>query len=593
MAVEHKVPVVPRVFFRDGLRTSGGRRPISFPPHPQRYPNPQTADGDAPSWHSFKDRHMPLVLPVLPKEYKAGQGLGKEQKLEMDNLLQTITKKKNMLLPFKSSRPAKNGTEHGEEPTYADLTCRPASAPGELPSVVRINTDDRALLQGSENVSESTISSLDITISPPSAETHTDSESRVFSTLEKAKKKFSRRHVMSPKPKCSSPEKGSKGKAQASPTKSTRSSHSTDLLVPPPIPSAPNLPNFLYISARPFCKGATTFKSPLEKHWSKDKANRPFARIGEPLPPSPQKRPLPELGALGPQPKRPPRPPAVDLSSHMPQTNPDKTSTVATFAVDHVTPQEPDLEHTPSVAVIDAPKFSDFETSEIETVESEAADIVALDLEALDLSCPLDFGEPLPDCFQEPINLSEFPGPLEQWSQSEEPTADPSSCTEEPADCHTIAEDTGQGDHAINFEIGIYQREMLTSEKYPTPCDNVYEDVENISKITLNQNSWKWKGLKNPYADHNLVKEESAHNVWHTSSRSAGDPGYLSRSQINCKECQSPYAFKDQKKREKQRLEREKKELKEREKKENEMKKKFKASLDVEMWTHPRFKNII
>uniref|UniRef100_A0A8C6WQC3 Helically-extended SH3 domain-containing protein n=1 Tax=Neogobius melanostomus TaxID=47308 RepID=A0A8C6WQC3_9GOBI len=240
----------------DGLRTSGGRRPISFPPHPQRYPNPQTADGDAPSWHSFKDRHMPLVLPVLPKEYKAGQGLGKEQKLEMDNLLQTITKKKNMLLPFKSSRPAKNGTEHGEEPTYADLTCRPASAPGELPSVVRINTDDRALLQGSENVSESTISSLDITISPPSAETHTDSESRVFSTLEKAKKKFSRRHVMSPKPKCSSPEKGSKGKAQASPTKSTRSSHSTDLLVPPPIPSAPNLPNFLYISARPFCKGS-------------------------------------------------------------------------------------------------------------------------------------------------------------------------------------------------------------------------------------------------------------------------------------------------------------------------------------------------
>lgn len=605
MAVEHKAPVVPRVFFRDELRSSAGKRPISFPPHAQPSPTSQTADGDAPSRYFFKDRHMPLVLPVLPK---ANQGFRKDSKLEAVDLLQTKTKKKSLHLPFKSTRSVKGCSEIGEEPTYADLTCRPASAPGELQSVDRQISDDRASLQGSENMNESTFSNLDITISPPAAENHPDAERRVLSTLEKAKKKFSRQPVMSARPKCSSPERSNEGKAPGFPTKCI---HSTNLSLSPPIPPPLNLPNFIYISARPFCKSTTTFKSPLEKHFNKDRANRPFARIGEPNPPSPQRKSLLELWALGPQPTKPPRPPVVNLASHMSGISQDKPSMDASLGMDAASGPN----HTESTPVI-APEFPDFETSEIGPVETESVDIIALDLETLDLPAPevmapSHFVEPLPDwsdhalnceqkevnlcnpgvrpldppSFPEPINVSEFPGLIEQWSQSEEANVEPSSCTEEPADGPSTTEEIDQGEHANNFEFGIYQQEI-----YPTPSDNLYEDVENLCKTTFHQNSRKWKGLKNPYADNNHLKEESGYHKWQKSSRNAGDSGYLSHSQINGKECPSPNSadFKEQKKREKQRLDREKKEQKEREKKENEMKKKFKVTGEEEPLYHAK-----
>ncbi|XP_055084264.1 uncharacterized protein si:ch211-188c16.1 [Periophthalmus magnuspinnatus] len=608
MAVDNKAPVVPRVFFRDGLRTSGGKRPISYPPL-QRSPTSHTnANGDAPSRQSLKDRHMPLVLPILHNESKANQPSKKEHKLEEDGLLQTKTRKKGLLLPFKS-KTAKANSEHGEEPTYADLTSRPASAPGELPSVEQ-HTDDRASPQGSEKTSEKTsectVSSPDITLSPPSAEAH-DSDSRVFSTLEKAKKRFSCRPVKSSIiPKSSSPERGSKNKA--SPTKSSHSAMQ-DLLAPPPIPPLLNLPNLIYISARPFSKGTTTFKSPLEMHFGKDKANRPFARIGDPRPPSPLKKPLPEPWVLGPMPTKPSRPPVVDLSSYMPHKCQD-----GSLKLDHTAAHEQPSNNITAVPVLDAVVLPDFDTSEIETAgEKEAVHMAALDLEVLDPPAPdapgsiyfgethpdwsdltqssehkeLDLGNlnvrsPNPPSFTEPINLSEFSEPLGQWSQSEDPTIDPPSCTEEAADSHSIPED--QGEHGNNFEFGIYQQEM-----YHTTCDNVYEDVENISKFSLNQDSRKRRGLKNPYAESSHRKEESGHNIFQRNPRN-GEPGYLSHSQINSKECQSPNTadFKEQKKREKQRLEREKKEQKEREKKENEMKKKFKVTGAEEPMYHAK-----
>ncbi|XP_072296384.1 uncharacterized protein [Eucyclogobius newberryi] len=572
IAVDNKAPVAPRVFFRDGLRTSGGKRPVSFPPL-QSSPPSHSANGDAPSKHSLKDRHMPLVLPSLHKETKADQPFIKEQRV--DGLLQTKTKKKVLLLPFKSSKSAKASFE---EPTYADLTSRPASAPGELPSVEQ-HTDDGVSFQGSEKTSDGPLSSPDITVSPPSAET----DSRVLSsTLEKAKKKFSCRQVMAAiKPKSSSPERGCKG--QASPTKNTPSAL-LDLCsrTSPPL----NLPNLIYISARPFTKGTTTFKSPLEKHFGKDKANRPFTRIGDPRPPSPPKKPLPEQWALGAEPTKPSRPPVVDISCYMPRTCHDASLK-----------QEPD--RTASVSVLGAPELPDFETSDIETTEkSEAVDVTALDMEALDRPAPeatgpSDFGEShrawsdLTQSFEHKdlglsIKLGEFPEPLEQWSQSEENTVDPPSCTEEAPDAHSIPED--QGERANHCESGVYQKEISQT------CDNLYEDVENISKVPFNQNSRKRRGFKNPYAENNHVKEESGSNMWQRNPRNVGEPGYLSRSQINSKECQSPNTadFKEQKKREKQRLEREKKEQKEREKKENEMKKKFKVTGAEEPMYHAK-----
>lgn len=596
IAVENQA--VPRVFFKDGLRTSGGKKPISLPPQPQR--SPTSHNGNGPTRQSLKDRHMPLVLPIFPKEHKAEQASAQELKLEVQQLkegvLQTKTKKKGLLLPFKSAKLTKASSENGEEPpSYPDLTSRPSSAPGELLCMKKHNTDDRTSLQGSE----CSLSSPDTAITPPSAEMNVDSENKVISTLEKAKKKFSRRQVWSStKPKSSSPDRGFKGEAQGSPPNNTQSTAPDPPVFPPVC-----FTNLAYISARPFFKGTSTFKSPFDKHFGKDRTDRPFARTGGPYPPSPPTKPLPDLRVLGPLPAKPPRPPVVDLGYYIFHTVQDGSR-----GLNHAPAQEP---HPSVIPVLDAPEFPDFEISEIEPVERKAVDIATLDLAALDLYTsdlpvpdaigPLDFEEPQPDwsvCdhtkssevnlgnpniiplnpdhFPGPINLSEFPEltSIEQWSQSKEATIDPSSHTDETdhggAECYSIPEDIEQGEHSNNFDYGVYQRGF-----YQTTCDNVYEDVETISKFMFNQNSRKRKGLKNPYADSNSVREESEHNTWLRNA---------------CKECQSPNTAdcKEQKKREKQRLEKEKKEQKEREKKENEMKKKFKVTGEEEPMYHAK-----
>lgn len=62
-------------------------------------------------------------------------------------------------------------------------------------------------------------------------------------------------------------------------------------------------------------------ESVLDKQFSRDKAELPSVRTGEPHPPSaPPKKPLPDLRSLGPLPPKPPRPPLVDLSCYHPPT---------------------------------------------------------------------------------------------------------------------------------------------------------------------------------------------------------------------------------------------------------------------------------
>lgn len=266
IAVENKTPVVPRVIFRDGLRASGGKRPISFPPQPQQAsPSSQLGNGDGTARQSLKDRHMPLVLPVLPvKEQKTELPAKKEHKLEPEPgkevVPQTKIKKKGLLLPFKSSKAFKVSAENGEEPTYADLTTRPSSAPGELPSVEKQTTENGVSLQSDQSTAEFPLSSPDIPITPPSTETSVDSDNKIISTLERAKKKFSRRQMLiSAKPKSlRSPDYVSRDKAFPLPPRKIES-----VELEPPIPSPMCRPHLACISARPFFKANNSAHSKL------------------------------------------------------------------------------------------------------------------------------------------------------------------------------------------------------------------------------------------------------------------------------------------------------------------------------------------
>ncbi|XP_044224890.1 FYN-binding protein 1 isoform X2 [Thunnus albacares] len=639
IAAENKTAVVPRVIFRDGLRASGGKRPISFPPqHQQNSPSSQLVNGDNTARQSLKNRHMPLVLPVLPgKEQKTDPPAKKEHKLEPEPvrevLPQTKIKKKGLLLPFKSSKASKVNTESGEDPTHADLTTRPSSAPGELPSIEKQTTEDGVSLQGDQSTTECPLSSPDIPITPPSAETSVDSENRIISTLERAKKKFSRRQMLiSTKTKnLHSPDYASREKAFPSPPKNIESVE-LDLPIPPPV----FLPHLACISARPFFKANNSArKSALDKQFGREKVERPPVKAGEPLPHSaPPKKPLPDLKSLGAVPVKPPRPPLVDLSRyHSPTVN------EVSPGLSQAPTEEPEHPSIPN-PVLDAPEFPDFENSEMETAEGEAVDIAALELEALDLiSSELpatndlgvsDFEDPQPDLcdsaepagssivqdlnlgsehiipldpasFPEPINLSEFPEPtaLDEWSQSEEAITDPltSSHADETdlgaAECHSAPEETQLSSHA-SFTDGIQPHQSVhQQDSYYEECNNVYEDVENLNKFILSQNSRKRKGgLKNPYADNLPMNEEASFNIWPRNPWGSvpGEHTHLAHNHVHSKERQSPNNadHKEQKKREKQRLEKEKKEQKEREKKENEMKKKFKVTGEEEPMYHAK-----
>ncbi|XP_034469494.1 FYN-binding protein 2 isoform X2 [Hippoglossus hippoglossus] len=642
IAVESKIPVVPRVFFRDGLQASGGKRPISFSPQPrQTSPSSQLTNGESTTRQSLKERHMPQVLPALPvKEQKLEAPVRKEHKPDPESRKevppQTKIKKKGLLLPFKLVKASKVGAENGEEPTYADLTMRPSSAPGELPSMERQTTEGGVSVQSDHSTVEWPLSSPDMGITPPSSETSVDSDNRIISTLERAKRKFSRRQMLfSIKPKSlHSPDYASRDKAFPLPPKYVQS-FEPDLPIPPPV----CLPPLACISARPFFKATNSTRKPaFAKQLGRDQAACPFVRTTEPHSPSaPPKKPLPDLSSLGRRPAKPPRPPLVDLSCHH-----QPTAHAVPPGLSQAATEEPECE-LPSIPnpVLDAPEFPEFEISEIEAAEGEAVDIAALELEALDflssdLPLPVDFDVPDfeasqpdllgcdptepsvssvtqdlnigsqniilldPASFPEPINFSDFiePAAPDQWSQSEEAIAAPlsHSHTDETdlgaAECHSVPEETELSNHA-EMNDGIQPHPSAhQQDSYYEACDNVYEDVENLNKAIFGQNSRKRRaGLKNPYADQQQMEEASLNiwprNPWATVS---GEHAHSAYNHVHSKERQSPNTAdcKEQKKREKQLLGKEKKEQKEREKKENEMKKKFKVTGEEEPMYHAK-----
>lgn len=265
MAVERKTPVVPRVIFRDGLRASGGKRPISFPPQSQQTsPSSELGNGDSTTRQSLKERHMPLVLPVMPvKEQRTELLATKEHRVEpepgKEAFPQTKIKKKGLLLPFKSPKSFKISTENREEPTYADLATRPSSAPGELPSMEKQPVEDEVSLQSDHSTAEVPLSSPDIPITPPPlSEASVDSDNKIRSTLEKAKKKFLCRQMLISAKGLRSLDYVSRDKAFPSPPKKIES-----VELEPPIPLPVCLPNLSCISARPFFKANNSVHSKL------------------------------------------------------------------------------------------------------------------------------------------------------------------------------------------------------------------------------------------------------------------------------------------------------------------------------------------
>lgn len=338
MAVEHGTPVVPRVVFRDGLQTSGGRRPISFPPKVQQTPPSfHCGNGDTTTRQSLRERHMPLVLPFIPvKEHKSELPATRELKLEeelgREAALQSKIKKKGLLLPFKAPKAPKISGENGEEPPYSDLAIRPSSAPGELPSVGRQPVEEPLYGQREAPTAQLLLSSPDIPDTPSPADTGVESDNRILSTLEKAKKKLSCRQMLISAKSLCSPE-------------SLFPSPPPKAEVQLPVLSPVCLPNLSCLSARPFFKTNNSaqskfylemidlfffiptlsnvpnvfgtavprcLESALGAQFGKDKAETVPVRTA---PPSsvPLKTPLAALRVLGPVPPKPPRPPLVDL----------------------------------------------------------------------------------------------------------------------------------------------------------------------------------------------------------------------------------------------------------------------------------------
>lgn len=262
IAVVNKTAVVPRVIFRDGLRASGGKRPISFPPQPQQTsPTCHRGHENCTARQSLLDRHMPLVLPVPPvKEQRAELPLKKEHKPDpepgSEAVPQPKIKKKGLLLPFKSSKATKGSAENGDEPTYVDLTVRPSSAPADLPSGETQSTEGGASLQSDHPAAEVALASAEFPVTSPPVKSSIDAE-KIMSTLERAKKKFSYKHMLiSAKPKgLRSPDYASRDKTFLSPPNNIDSERKA------PTPSPVGLPHLACISARPFFKADSSATS--------------------------------------------------------------------------------------------------------------------------------------------------------------------------------------------------------------------------------------------------------------------------------------------------------------------------------------------
>ncbi|XP_068195996.1 LOW QUALITY PROTEIN: FYN-binding protein 1 [Antennarius striatus] len=590
---EVRATVGTRLLLRDGLRASGGKRPVTYPPQPQpRSPVSQPAEGDGAPKLSLRERHMPLVLPVPPvRELRTEPPARKEHKPEpeagKDVKPQTKAKKK-ALLPFPSVKPPKVSVDSKKEPVYINVLPSDAkkepvyinvlpSDAGDTPAMKKTVSEDRFSPPGDQPTAEVGPTSPDVPGSPLSPDSSFENNSKFSTTLEKARKKFScKQMLISAKPRSArSPEAPSKDKPLPSPPERTEA-------VEPEPPLQTYLPPLSSLSAQPVVRP----KIPSSKAAMEKRSGKTEGPSGAHPPP---RKPLPDLWSLGPAPQKPPRPLVVDINYYLLPEDEDSPGSSQEPS------EEPESEH--ASFALEAPDFPDFDSSDMDMAEGEAVDIAALDLGALDLVgadplAPQDSGGagfegPGPDspdpaeikrlqvqsvCYQNIMALT--PPGLPQTAGTDTPPY-----VDVDARCEEI-----YGAHGVSAAPGTLKDiPLYAGEQYD---DDVYEDVV-VKKSSLM--SHKHKGLRR-VRRFSSTKVPVSFIEFTSLSSSPQIQGPLLLLLSPYKDRQSPHAaaHKEQKKREKQRLEKEKKEQKEREKKENEMKKKFKVTGSEEPLYHTK-----
>ncbi|KAI5104648.1 hypothetical protein C0J45_6274 [Silurus meridionalis] len=549
----------------------------SFPPH-------TNGVGSGVMRRSLKDRHLPLVLPA---SFSSSNNLPKQEVIASSKLVTSPIKckKKTMPTPFKPAKFSKSikeileGTEH--------------------PESSRTHTVENGFSHhnGGSNPGSSCPSPEQPLPQSPTSEDLSDggNVSSVLSTLERAKKKFSPKNLLSyTRPKSFYSSKG--------------------LMRSPPYPV--EYENFQRNADSSSLRsgGYQPVISPSVNEWNLPQANginhksipEPVFHLNGDMKPvqtgscvPPLIKALPGVTTLGPPPMKPPRPPQVDLIAY--RTNklgasmnlaPNSGSVAAESVAAENTP-------VPPLPQFDAPHFLDFTSSVLEALNTHV-NLAALKTEAAEMSAPLPEPEEAVDDYLHNDAIQKHDtGPAEVVDDDLHRAglghvADSQSITILEAQLQEAVTPEILRNYPQNVMTDSYITSELPSEPsisqredYYETCDNIYEEVESISKYSFGQHSRKRKGAPKI----NLMSEARKSLVScinHLKFYASTAVSYSSASARKERSSPDHHEEKEARKREKQRLEREKKEQKEKEKRENEMKKKFKITGQEEPMYHAR-----
>ncbi|MCI4377031.1 hypothetical protein PGIGA_G00198870 [Pangasianodon gigas] len=602
-AVENKNPAISHFNLRDDQKILSGKPPSAVP---SCFIPPDTNGvGGSVARRSFKDRHLPLVLPASSS---SSSNSPKQEATASSKLVTSPIncKKKAMPTPFKPakfSKSIKDILENAEHPE--------SSKPQSERCMVEngFSPCNGGSKPGSSCPSPEQPSTPSPTAEDPSNE---GSIPHVLSTLERAKKKFSPKNLLVyTRPKSFYSSKG--------PTES-----------PPPPPPPPLEYENLQCDAESSSlkSGYRPALSPTLTAQNLPQANGINHRLApvvhlngdmKPVRPGacvpPLVKALPDMTSLGSLPKKPPRPPHVNLSAYRIQkleNTTEKASMKLAPGSGSVAAEAVAAENTPMPPPpqFDAPHFLDFASSVLEALNTNVINLAALEMEATDFSAPPPGPEEASDCsLHNDVIQKHVADPTEPADGNLQ-----GSSLGHVADAQSITVLEAQLMEAMTTEISMNCPQNVLTDSYISSelpsepsinqrddlyenCDNVYEEVESISKFNFGQNSRKRKGApKNPYAE-SPGNEDTRKSVWHvtqwmnvTSEPNGVTPARWDSAACIRRERSSPdhHEEKEARKKEKQRLGREKKEQKEKEKKENEMKKKFKITGQEEPMYHAR-----
>ncbi|XP_027011487.2 uncharacterized protein si:ch211-188c16.1 [Tachysurus fulvidraco] len=591
-ALEENSPATLPFNLRDDQKMLSGKRPSVV--QSSFFPPDANGVGCGVSRRSLKDRHLPLVLPTFSSSsYNPKQEASAPTKLVTSPIK---CKKKAMPTPFKPAKftkSIKDILENAEHPVHGKSD--------------RYTVENGFSHQNGGSNSGSSCPSPEYPSTP--SPTSEDSSSvgsvpHVLSTLERAKKKFSPKNLLvytRPKSFYSS-----KGLSESPP------------LPPPPVEYENLQCDAESLSLR---SGHQPTNSPTFTARCLPQPNGIHQRPGpvlhlngdmKPVWPGvhvpPLIKALPDITSMGSLPKKPPRPPHVDLSTYRTHEleniteNAPMTLAPCSEAVDAENPPTP----TPPPPQFDAPHFLEFASSVLEAFNTNEINLAALEMEPTDITAPLSGPEEENYSSRHNIvNQNHGTGPqdlgdayLQRSSLGYVADSQSVSACDSPQQEAVTAETSMTVPHNIltNSHVSneVPSEPSITQrDDHYEVGDNVYEEVELISKFNFGQNSRKRKGApKNPYAE-SMAKEEAGKSVCHvqqgvsvTSEPSGVTPAVWDSGASVRKERWSPdhHDEKEARKREKQRLEREKKE----QKKENEMKKKFKITGQEEPMYHAR-----